>query len=48
MLEDANEEKLHGDEGLTEEQIAALVGGVNVVAVAVVKVVVAGSASSHI
>jgi len=48
MLEVVNDEKLHGDKALSEEQIEALVGGVNVVAVVVnvVVPVVVGAASA--
>lgn len=35
MLEVVNDVKLHGDKELSEEQIEALVGGVNVVAISV-------------
>ena len=48
MLEVVNDEKLHGDKELSEEQIEALVGGVNVVVVVVgvVVPVVVGAASA--
>ena len=48
MLEVVNEEKLHGDKELSEDQIEALVGGVNVAYVAgvVVVTVVVASASA--
>ena len=46
MLEVVNDEKLHGDKELSEEQIEALVGGVNVVAIVVVVVVGASSAAA--
>ena len=45
MLEVVNDEKLHGDKALSEEQIEALVGGVNVVAL-VVNIVVVASTSA--